>query len=414
MPEQIGTGFFTTAPVDPAPYEEKGWRAEKIGIYTNFHATHKAWDCSFRIPQRIPLTVDGFSPNLNKELHIGHLRNLALAASVSKITYAHPVALLGASLGVVSSARDALYRWIKLARYEPSMYYDVLMPIDLVNIEEPIDHEHAGCKVWNGPNGSVIVMKSNGQRTYAFHDLAFAKEVSPNYYITGSEQKGHFASLGLAEKHLPMGLVSGLDGKKMKSRAGDSLSASDALALIEGYLRKTPDKEKLAWNILVWNFLSVSREKNIKFDPETWISDDSPGMYISYTYARTYSALKTAILNAKSRILEIGREYGSGMDYKKSLFAISSMAAPNQLEDVDIELACTATYMQYYLNRSIKLLDPCPLANYALLLAKKMTTVYQKHKISSGRSCLQTSVDFALSTLEVCMNLLGMYPLNKI
>jgi arginyl-tRNA synthetase len=80
-------------------------------------------------------------------------------------------------------------------------------------------------RYWVGPwndDKSIkpcVIRRSDGTPTYAYHDLAFAKMVSPDFYVTGMEQKEHFHTLGLGQKHLPMGLVlDSATGKKLKSR----------------------------------------------------------------------------------------------------------------------------------------------------------------------------------------------------
>jgi arginyl-tRNA synthetase len=134
---------------------------------------------------------------------------------------------------------------------------------------------------------------------YAFHDLAFAKLVGPTHYITGAEQKEHFASLGLGDKHLPMGLVLGSDGKKLKSRAskeGVPADSPKAEAIMEEVMENLedscPDKRKLAWNVLAWNFLTVARTQNVKYNPADWTKADAPGLYITYTFARVKKAAR--------------------------------------------------------------------------------------------------------------------------
>lgn len=418
LPDNLGVGFCTTTEIDKTAYP--GWRVEEAGIYTNFHASYLAWDCGFEFPPAEPLIIDGFSPNLNKQLHIGHLRNLAAASSLSKILYAKPVAMLGASLGVISTAQKELTRWFKLARYSPELYYDVLLPIDVLdNIEDKKNNVedtniHGSHKVWKGPNGDVIVVKSDGLRTYAYHDLVFAKLVKPDFYITGCEQQQHFNNLGLSDKHIPMGLVLGQNGKKMQSRNGESLSAQDALLMVQDQLLGSGDLEKLAWNILAWNFLSVKTQKDIKFDPDRWSNPDSPGLYITYTYARIWNAIESAMDAGKARLLDHHSSLEQSYSAKKMIHNIASMAAPNQVKSIDYELACTATYYPYYLNLAYIKRDPSWLAHFAFRLSKKLNQAYHYENIVDGRNTFQTSIDFALTTLRLTIEQLGMYPLTRV
>ena len=70
-----------------------------MGIHHNYHVTKQAWKYPTTVkPSEI--VFDGFSPNLNKGLHVGHLKNLCIAAAITNITNAKPVAMLGAANGV--------------------------------------------------------------------------------------------------------------------------------------------------------------------------------------------------------------------------------------------------------------------------------------------------------------------------
>ena len=170
-----------------------------------------AWEWPIKpIPSKI--VFDGFSPNLNKELHIGHLKNLVIASAITNITSAIPVAMLGAAKGINDSAVEAYKNWCSLANYNPKIYFDIeLPPTSKILVDGT--NEYIGCKMFN----DGVIYKSNGESTYAAHDLSFAELVSPDFYLTGQEQSTHFKSLGLGNKHIPMRLVLGKDGTKMKS-----------------------------------------------------------------------------------------------------------------------------------------------------------------------------------------------------
>ena len=101
---------------------------------------------------------------------------------------------------------EELHALFDFVGYHPQVYFDTDLPKGLV-ATVPGTSKYAGCQVWQGPLGPVVVVKADGQPTYAAHDLAYAQLVKPDWYVTGCEQKGHFAALGLAGKHLAMGLV---------------------------------------------------------------------------------------------------------------------------------------------------------------------------------------------------------------
>jgi arginyl-tRNA synthetase len=392
LSSQQGVGFTSTEPLPEN--ETKGYRYEKIPIpgtdrfYHNYHFTKDCYLWHLGIPV-IQTMIDGFSPNLNKLLHIGHLRNLVLGSSLNKIFNEVGVAMLGYSLGEHPQAMEELEKWFRLAQYQPFIVPDNTLPVSEIKGVHPGSGDQAGCLVWDGPNGPVIVRRSEekgGGWTYAAHDLAFAQTVEPTHYITASEQVEHFRNLGLSAKHFPMGLVLGPDGKKIKSRTGDALPATEALEMIESQFREgTPNRRKLAWNVLAWNFASVSRQQNVKFDPTEWAKPDKPGLYISYTYARVKSACDKAP--------------ASGTD---------------EMNDADVALAGFASYVAYYITRAKELVDPCPLAHFSHELAKRLTTVYHAEPIANGRWGLRIAVNRAMMQLRRCMGLLTMYDLEAV
>jgi len=386
IPPDIGVGF--SAFQDPSEYADQGYRQETVGRYVNFHFTLQHWAWPVAVKNDQPYVIDGFSPNLNKELHIGHLRNLIVATSLSRLfPQAKMVAMLGAAVGVEPYALGMLDEFYQRAGYLPDLYYDNKLP----PFEDTVDGEgeQAGCKVWQGPKGPVIVTRSDGRHTYAYHDLSFAKLVSPTHYVTGAEQKDHFESLGFGHKHLPMGLVLGADGKKVSSRNGGAMSLREAVLSVADALQTVksgynPDTIDLAWNVVAWNFLKNNRAKNAIFNPEQWTQIDSPGMYISYTYARTDSALGDYVGDA------------------------------SYLTEADLPLLGVCSYSDYYIGRAVELMDASPVANYTLELAQAITKAYHAEKIQGGRPGLAFAMRHAHDTLGKCMNILGMKQLKRV
>lgn len=398
IPEGHGVGFFS---MEKLPQYADKYREVNTGRYWNYHFTPECHDWPESTIAQKPMILDGFSPNLNKKLHVGHLRNLAIACSLCRIVpECKPVSIFGASQGVISPALAGLAKWTDFLDYHPAAHYDVLMPRDVLQDREateedekhfPKDRSPVGCRVWDGPNGPVIVVRSDGRPTYAYYDLVFAQTVAPTHYLTGAEQEDHFCSLGLGDRHLGMGLVMGMDGKKMKSRTGDAPSAEEILEEIKGRLKETEcDRDQLAWNILAWNFLHTGREKNIRYDPKGWTDPDAPGMYISYTYARMESAL----------------------DHADS--AVIFYPNAKEIMDDDLDLIGFANYEPYFRNRSISLMDPAPLANYAHQLSRKLGLAYHREKIKGGRLAFQCSIGYAVRQLRQIMLMLSMFAIKRI
>lgn len=435
IPIAHGVGFTS---LERLPQYAQMYDEKNTGRYWNYHVTTDCQDWPEKFGELKSFTIDGFSPNLNKSLHVGHLRQLAIANALRVILpNSKFVSLLGASQGVIKSATDELDEWFKFLNYHPKLYYDVLMPMDVVESRLDTDPQsrHQGCHVYDGPNGQVITIRSDGRPTYSFSDLAFSKIVAPTHYITGAEQKEHFANLGLGEKHLPMGLVLGKDGKKMKSRTGDGVLAKEILQEIKDRFDPTPDPERLAWNVVAWNFLHVSRTQNVKYNPEDWTRPDSPGMYITYTYARILSALGESDVQKgipiglsphvrkgvdkkfkpKERLLPDQYLYGNPAWYTE--VAVWSKENPDSYYDLtqaDAELIGFANQYHYYKNLSVENMDLASLANFAYDLACKLGTVYHTEKIQGGRYGFVYAVTIATNLLCRCIVDLGMFPLTKV
>jgi len=394
MPKHVGTGFCS-----PEYVNFDGYEHEKVGMWNNYHFTSTAnhWPVRTSAPEN--LVFDAFSPNMNKSLHIGHLRNLAIAASMQKIfDKCMFIAWLGGSLGYNQKAMDEFLDWCKLVGYNPKAIVDTTYAKDVVlnaNLVDGTD-EQAGCKVWKGPKGTVITHRTDGRPTYSYYDLLLMEsKFAPDFYITGSEQREHFIELGAKDKHLPIGLVlDPITGKKMKSRDGSAFSAEDAINEIkhnikenDNWNRDSSDSSKLAWNILAWDFLHVSRKNNVKFDPKEWCKTESPGMHISYTYARMNKAFNNECVISPR---------------------------PVDLNNEDIKIIGLSEYIHHYYGLAVKNKEPSHIATYAFELSQTISASYHKEKIRGGRTGFRYAMFKALKSLEQCMKYLSMYQLERI
>lgn len=385
LPENIGVGFTAKQPLeDSAGYEYKPLKG-----FHNYHVTPQAWAWPEPYQATEPKTIDGFSPNLNKQLHCGHVKNLAVAAALANILEGKPVAMLGASLGILPEALATYHKWCQLAGYKPSIYLDTQLPRPKIELT-PGTGDYAGCQML----GETVVYKSDGSPTYAAHDLAFAQLVGPDYYLTGNEQKSHFEALGLGDKHLALGLVLGPDGKKMRSTIkleGEEANATTADELFQTMLeclKETPFPTKLAWNILAFQFNSSTVQSNTKFNPQEWAKPEAPGMYVSYTYARIANALK-----------------GAG--------PIPAAPTPDIDQD-DAQLLGVASYYTFAQAKAKAGPQPNVLANFALQLSKKLSNLYKKKQIQGGNPGFIFATATAHEVLGQTMALLGMHTLEKV
>lgn len=417
-----GIGFCSD---EQQPKFTKLYREENLGRYWNYYVTtaHQEWPEHYEV--RDNYVIDGFSPNLNKSLHAGHLRQLAVANSLKGLLNYGPkkakfVSILGASQGVYKYATDALQGWFDFLEYKPEVYYDVLMPRDETivprrKVDDP-DNKLHGCEIWDGPADPVIVVRADGRPTYAFHDIAFAKVVSPTHYVTGAEQREHFINLGLGDKHLSMGLILGADGKKLKSRGGsDEAKAETIMEEVMGNLNECPEKRKLAWNVLAWNFLQVSRSQNVKYNPAEWTKTDAPGMYITYTYARVKKAL-TGIgwCHIPPHQMKCIKK---GLGNEETYSAWDGQKEPDPVFDLtqdDADLIGFSNYYHYYRRRSVETMDSTQMATFTHDLARKLGKAYHKEKIQGGRYGFQYAVNYANFMLGRCLYSLGMFNLEQV
>lgn len=295
--------------------------------------------------------------------------------------------MLGASQGIKEEAIQQYDHWCGVADYHPKIYLDKQLPPPTMPLTDGIG-KYEGCKMYN----DVVVYKSDGSSTYAAHDLSFAEIAKPDFYLTGEEQKGHFQSLGMGHKHLPLGLLLGSDGQKMKSTikteddAVNFVSAMNLFLAVKGSLKPTPDSDALAWNVLAWQFNSAAVHKATTLNIEMWCSIGGPGVYITYTYAKMMKALS----NAKN----VPDEHAMTLE--------------------DAELAGFASYFHYYWQKAIDEKQPYYVAGGALWLAQKLSEVYAENNIQSAEPGLLFAITYAVETLKHCMQLLGMKPLLQV
>jgi hypothetical protein len=237
--------------------------------------------------------VDGFSPNLNKNLHIGHLSNLVIAKSLQSLGVGESfIAILGDTLeGTVTKedALSALYDYCNGFGYE----IEYTFMASEVKFHTPLVK---GLKKYAGTEGFlvgdkyIVGIKSDGSTSYFYQDAALAQYLNaPTLYLTGLEQEDHFTSLQKLfpnVSHLPLGLVTA-EGKKVSSREGNVIYAYEVLDL----LMEEFGNIQLAYNVFAGIILSSTPRSMKKIDLDKIANvKASPGLYLSYTSARLKSA----------------------------------------------------------------------------------------------------------------------------
>ena len=280
-----------------------GFKLEPSGKFTNI-LIPEGYDLlkCFHKPS-VPVYLDGFSPNLNKELHFGHFTNFIVAKSLQCLTQMKPVAILGDTLGteeINEENLDFLKTFFKDYGYDPELYFASKMKLKDDSILIDGEGKYEGTKVFDLGEEKMVGIKSDGSTNYFYQDICFAQELdNPTLIITGSEQKEHFEKVAQVNpnvQHKSLGLVKVKAGdklsadnqeQKMSSRLGNVIFMKDVIIdLLEEF-----GNEELAYNVIAGKILSykVSSEKKVNKEE---LSDHgkSEGLYVSYTMARLKSA----------------------------------------------------------------------------------------------------------------------------
>lgn len=240
--------------------------------------------------------VDGFSPNLNKHLHLGHASNFVLAKALQKLGIGQQfIANLGDTLDGEVDKKTALQTYLNHCNtfnYQiDAIFYASELHIEDSSLLKDGTGDYKGTKVFEIEGNNVVGLKSTGETTYFYQDVALAETLTaPTLYLTGFEQAQHFKLLHTlfpTVHHLPLGLVM-LNGKKMSSREGNVLFFDELLDLLK---EKLGDNLPLVWNVLAGYILKSAPGtiKNIDLDQIDNVKQSS-GLYLSYTLAKLKSA----------------------------------------------------------------------------------------------------------------------------
>lgn len=267
----------------------------EVGSYTNF-----------RIKNDIILTelfsqsdkfewLDGFSPNLNKKLHIGHFSNLVIGKAFKSLGICNKlVSIYGDTLDGEISKELAIEELNKIQSYFDFFPDKEFMASEMKYVGDLLKSgtgDYLGTEIFEIGEDKVVGIKSNGQTSYFYQDVALASILnSKTLYLTGSEQSNHFSLLKKLfppTKHIGLGLVK-ISGLKMSSRLGNVILIED---FINQFKETFNGNTQLIYNVFAGFILQSSPEqdKGINLDI---ISNpkNSEGLYLSYTMARLISA----------------------------------------------------------------------------------------------------------------------------
>lgn len=467
-------------------------------------------------PQKI--IVDYSSPNIAKEMHVGHLRSTIIGDSIANILEfrghdvlrlnhvgdwgtqfgmliaylreAYPQALTTADaldlgdlvalykkakvrfdedaefkeiarqevVNLQAGAEDSLRAWRLLcdqSRREFQVLYDRLWiknleergesfynpfladTVDLLD-KKGLLQEDAGaqCVFLEGFTNKagdpqpLIVQKSDGGYNYATTDLAALNyriqkdKAQKIIYVTDAGQANHFAQVFQVARragilsdsvevvHVPFGLVKGEDGKKLKTRSGDTIKLVELLDeavdraqkdlgqretnFDDSYKKKVTDTVGIG--AVKYADLSQNRTSDYIFSYEKMLSlQGNTATYLLYAYVRIYGIARKgdvetiALLSAEGFNLHEESEIALVkflLQYGEVIQEIEQTLLPNRLCEYLYDLS--RHFNRFYEN--------CPVLN-----AEERTT-----RITRLKLC-----DVTASILESGLKLLGIEPIQE-
>lgn len=507
-PEIAGSGFINIT-VKPA-YLEKQLEAiatdSRLGVE------------KVKQPQKV--IVDFSSPNIAKEMHVGHLRSTIIGDCLARILefLAHDVLRLnhvgdwGTQFGMLiaylreaypealtradaldigdlvtlykkakirfdeneefretarkevvklqAGAEDSLHGWkllcdqsrrefqviynlldIKIEERGESFYNPFLAGIVAELEEKGLLEENAGAKCvflegFTNKDGDplpLIVQKTDGGYNYATTDLAALKyrtqkdAVNRIIYVTDAGQSNHFAGVfQVARKagilpenvevvHVPFGLVLGEDGKKIKTRSGDTVRLKDLLdeaiararADLETRLAEEGRKETEEFIAHVAKVIGISavkyadltqnRTSDYKFSYDKMLAlQGNTAPYLLYAYVRVQGISRKGNIDFEKL----------GVDAKIILE-----------EDTELVLAKHILQLGEIIKEVEKDLFPNRLSEYLYELSKKFNQFYDRCPVLQADEPKRTSrlmlSDLTARTLKLGLSLLGIQVLDR-
>jgi arginyl-tRNA synthetase len=469
-------------------------------------------------PQRV--IVDFSSPNIAKEMHVGHLRSTIIGDAIARLLEfrGHQVLRLnhvgdwGTQFGMLiaylrevypealttadaldlgdlvalykkakirfdedsdfqekarqevvklqTGAADSRHAWQLLcnqSRREFQVIYDLLdieitergesfyNPL-LEGVIQELDkqsllEEDAGAKCvflegFTNKNGEplpLIVQKSDGGYNYATTDLAALQyRVKQDgaeriIYVTDAGQSNHFAQVfqvarragfipeNIQVVHVPFGLVLGEDGKKLKTRSGETIKLRDLLdeavsrarqdlqsRLAEEERQESEDFSKnvaevVGISAVKYADLSQNRISNYIFSYDKMLSlQGNTAPYMLYAYARIQSI---------SRAGEI--------DFTN----LEKNAKIILKEETEIELAKSLLQLSEVIAEVERSLLPNRLADYLYEISKKFNKFYENCPVLKSEETVRNSrlmlCDITARTLKLGLFLLGISVLER-
>jgi arginyl-tRNA synthetase len=356
-----------------------GFETTQSGPYTNI-ILHEEMELDEYFESFKPYAyVDGFSPNLNKHLHLGHVSNFVIAKALQSMGVGEQfIANLGDTLTGEVPKEEAYEKYLKICAQFGYNVDNIFMASELYspevdNLLKPGEGKYENTLVFQVGDEKIVGKKSDGKGTYFYHDVVLANKLGGGtLYLTGLEQTEHFKLLQQMfpyVKHLPLGLVT-LNGKKMSSREGNIISFDEVLKLFGEQF----DSDELVWNVLAGYILKSKTEviKNIDLN-QLKNPKESQGLYLSYTLAK----LKSATLEVQEQ--EEFSNFSMKFAYLKAMYNM----------------------------------QPSILFDALVKTAKKLSNLYDEHKIKGHEENKKLFKPYA-DDLLTGMKKLGLYNIEKV
>ena len=354
-------------------------KTEKSGKFTNIMLNEDSNLKEMFNEAKAYQYVDGFSPNLNKNLHVGHLSNLVIANAFQKMGIGNKfISIFGDTLDGAVEKQEALENYYKYCGdfgYQvDEEYYASDMKIKDESILIEGEGDYTGSKAFEIDGQKIVGIKNTGNTTYFYQDVALAQELNADtLYLTGFEQNNHFNTLNKlypTVNHVGLGLIF-LNGKKMSSSEGNIIYLEE---FINDMLKLFNNDIKLVYNILAGQILKSLPTGKKTIDTELLNNPKiSYGLYLSYTMAHIKSC------GVSTKEIEV---YSSQ------------------------ELA--------YLDLKAKVnLMPNILLDGLVKHCKKINQLYEKHYITDNPENIEM-FSTLISDLELGMKTLGMFSVDKV
>lgn len=368
--------------------------------------------------------ADLFSPNLDKELHVGHLRQLVAAAGLYQLYDLNVITMWGKGNEARLGAQAQATEWIKgLALHAPDSsrwvaVSDTMLVQDwedqkaLLELPDPYGlgltfaqtGKYQGCWMYD----TAVAVRSDGRSTYVLHDLLLRHCHAPDLYLTGCEQTAHFAQLGLRDKHIPLGLVQNVLGQKLSSRNGETVTALDFFNDLKAAVVQKDDRDtmRLAWTLLCLNLAFVDIRTNVVFDGQSWCQPTSKGMRVAYCHARYNSIWEKLTEQEQQRWRDMSHDQ-----------TVLDRIAQDMTEQ-ELKLFGFCAYEKAIVSQARHEQSLVPIANWVLALTELANAYYEDQPILLPEHTRSFAPQLLAIKIRKCLargiRLLGGYPPSRI